>query len=66
MQGTALGLEVELPDDMAQPLEIAMVVKGLDREGKIAYWTVPTSNLQSVEIIGMMRWGESVALWAAD
>ena len=29
-----LGLPVDCPDDMTQPLEIAMVVKGLDDEGK--------------------------------
>ena len=56
--------EIEVPDDLGRPLEIAMVIKGLDTEGKVAYWTASTPNLMNVEIVGMMRWGESVALYA--
>jgi hypothetical protein len=59
---SALGLMIDCPDDMVQPLEIAMVVKGLDDQGKISYWTCSTPNLMSVEILGMMTWGADVAL----
>ncbi len=58
---TLLGLEVESETDLVQPLEIAAVIKGIDDDGKIAYWTVSTPDLLSVEIIGMMTWGADVA-----
>lgn len=60
----ALGLDIDLPEDLAQPLEIAMVLKGFDSDGHIAYWVTSTPGLTGVEIIGMMRWGEAVALTA--
>lgn len=61
-----LGVEVDIPDDVAQALEVAMVIKGLDDNGNVSYWTVSTPNLMNVEIIGMMRWGEAVALIGGD
>ena len=57
-----LGIDTELPKDLAQPLAFAMIVKGLDGDGKLSYWTVPSDGLTGVEIIGMMRWGEFVAM----
>jgi hypothetical protein len=61
---TLLGLPVEPEPDLAQPLEIAAVIKGFDAEGKVAYWTVSTPDLLNVEIIGMMTWGADVARYA--
>lgn len=63
-QQTVLGIPVELPEDLSQPTDFAMVIKGLDSDGKVSYWTVSSDSLMNVEIIGMMRWGESVALFA--
>lgn len=58
-----LGLEVDEPtDDLAQPLEVAAVVKGLDSAGHVAYWTVKTPDVQNIEVLGMMTWAADVAL----
>lgn len=64
----ALGLPVGRPepDDLAQPLEIALVVKGLDTSGKVSYYTLSTPSLMNVEIVGMLEWGKTVALYADD
>lgn len=61
-----LGIDTELPEDLTQPLAFAMVVKGLDSDGRVSYWTVPSDGLTGVEIIGMMRWGEAVAMNGDD
>jgi len=60
---TVLGMELEGPDgDLRQPLEAAVIIKGLDGDGEIAYWTVKTKGLTTVEVLGMCAWGASVAL----
>ena len=65
MSGTrtelALSLPVDVPADLARPLEVAMVIKGLDTEGEISYWCVSTGGLTGVEIGGMMLWGMDVS-----
>jgi len=66
MDWRLLGLEVEPDEDLAQPLEVAAVVKGLDSDGNVAYWTVKTPTILNVEVIGMMTWGADVALRADD
>ena len=43
---TVLGMELEDPDG----------------DGEIAYWTVKTRGLTTVEVLGMCAWGASVAL----
>ena len=63
MEWRMLGLEVEADEDLAQPLEVAAVVKGLDSEGNVGYWTISTPSLMNVEIIGMMHWGGATALF---
>lgn len=62
----ALGVAVEVPDDMVQAVEVAAVIKGLDTAGKLSYWTVSSPGLMTIEIMGMMEWGKNVALTAGD
>lgn len=63
MDWTALGMPLEdPPDDLAQPLETALVVKGLSNDGQIAYWIMGSGGLQAVEVLGMFTWGAHVAL----
>ena len=65
-RGEAIGLPVNVPADLKQPLELAMVVKGLDDEGKVAYWTIASDAVTSIEITGMMAWGAWTALVPHD
>jgi hypothetical protein len=66
MDWRMLGLEIEPDPDLVQPLEIAAVIKGLDSEGKVCYWTAKTRDVMNVEVLGMMTWGADVALRAGD
>ena len=60
---SVLGMPLDEPDDdLRQPLEAAVIIKGLDATGQIAYWTVKTKGITDVEVLGMCIWGASVAL----
>jgi hypothetical protein len=63
---SVLGMPLRPEGDVAQPLEAAVIIKGLDADGKIAYWTTCTEGLTSIEILGMCTWGAEVALRAGD
>jgi len=56
------GLPLDPPAGMTQPLEAAVVIKGFDEDGAIAYWTAKTPGLTTVEVLGMLTWGADVAL----
>jgi hypothetical protein len=40
-------------DDIAVPLAAVVVIKGLDADGDIAYWSCATENLKTTEALGM-------------
>ncbi len=61
---TALGLTLDTTNkdyDIVQPLEILIVVKGLDPRGKLCHWTIKTPDLSNVEAMGMAMWAYEVA-----
>lgn len=57
-----LGLDVAVPAEINQPLEVAMVIKGMDKDGRIGYWAAQTPTLGVLEHVGMMRWCEKELL----
>lgn len=59
MDRTVLGLELDTGEnfDCVQPLVALVVVKGLDSDGKIAYWACCTRDLMAVEAYGMAGYG---------
>jgi hypothetical protein len=61
----ALGLTLErTPDedyDLVQPLEVLVVVKGLDSEDHVRYWAIKTPGLMNVEARGMADFALEVA-----
>lgn len=64
MEHTALGLLLDTTDedyDIAQPLEVLVVVKGLDSHDKVCYWTLKSPDLSNVEAMGMSMFGYEVA-----
>lgn len=64
MDATVFGLKLDTSDDaydIAQPLEAVTVVKGLDSDGEIHYWTAKTSSLTTIEARGMLDWALEVA-----
>jgi hypothetical protein len=61
---TALGLPLDTTDeacDIAQPIVALVVVKGLDSDGRLVYWTLKTPDLSNVEAMGMAMWGYEVS-----
>ena len=61
---TALGMPLETSDeayDLIQPIEVLVVVKGLDSRGKMCHWVVKTPDLLNVEAMGMAMWAYEVA-----
>lgn len=63
---TALGLPLETTGneedyDVAQPLSVLVVVKGLDSGGKLVYWAIKTADLSNVEAQGMALFALDVA-----
>lgn len=58
---TVLGMAIDLADDLAQPLAAVVIVKGLDNDGNIAYWTSITEGLTGVEAWGMVMFAEQTA-----
>ena len=63
MDFTALGLPLETDEDfdLEQPLEALVVVKGLDKSGRVSHWAVRTPGLSNIEIMGMSIWALDVA-----
>jgi hypothetical protein len=61
----ALGLDLELTPgeeyDLVQPLEILLVVKGLDSEDNVRYWAVKTPGLTKIEARGYADYALEVA-----
>jgi hypothetical protein len=61
---TALGLQLDSSDDaydIAQPLEVLAVIKGLDSKGSVCHWVIKTPDLTNVEAMGMAMFGYEVA-----
>jgi hypothetical protein len=61
---TALGLPLDSRDeayDVVQPLEAVVIVKGLDSDDAVRYWTIKTPDLTNVEAMGMAMFGYEVA-----
>lgn len=65
---TALNMELEpyssTParyDDVSQPLEALVIVRGLDSDGKAATWLLRTHGLDPMTAIGMAHWARAVA-----
>ncbi len=60
----ALGLDLELTPgeeyDLVQPLEILLVVKGLDSEDSVRYWVIKTPGLTNIEARGYADWALEV------
>lgn len=53
MDMTCCGLPLPGETDMTQPLAAIVMVKGLDDEGKVAYWSSATEDLMLTEAQGM-------------
>ena len=51
---TVLGVQVDIPDDMAQPLGVVMVVKALDDTGEVVHYIAKSSDIHRVEAVGML------------
>lgn len=68
MINEALGLPVgsdEDTDSLRQPLSVALIAKGLDDSGEIAYWIMCSPGLTGVEALGMFTWAAGQALAGA-
>ncbi|MCW2904455.1 MAG: hypothetical protein JWO67_6720 [Streptosporangiaceae bacterium] len=56
---TVLGMKLDTEHaDLAQPLAALVVVKGLDAEGRVAYWAMATEDIQTVEALGMANYAK--------
>ena len=53
MDMTVCGLPLPGETDMTQPIAAVVMVKGLDEDGHVAYWTSATEDLMLTEAIGM-------------
>lgn len=55
-----LGMDLIPPedhdDDLEQPLEALVVVKGFDSAGNISYWFARTPGVNEMETTGMLHW----------
>jgi hypothetical protein len=63
MEYKCLGLELDHSGehfDIAHPLEVLVVVKGLDSRDGLAYWVLWTRQLSPVEAAGMARFAQQV------
>lgn len=47
--------DLEPPPDGWVALDVIAVVKGLDEEGRVIYWTATSDDLQQIEALGMLR-----------
>ena len=56
---TALGLPLMGSEDhdIIHPMEIILVVKGLDSEDNVRYWVIKTEDLMNIEARGMLDFG---------
>lgn len=50
---TVAGLPLEGENDIMQPLAAVVCIKGLDAEGKVAYWSRATDGVTTTEALGM-------------
>ena len=53
MDVTVAGLPLAGENDIMQPLAAVVCVKGLDADGKVAYWSRATEGLSTTEAQGM-------------
>lgn len=54
---TVLGLKLDAEDnDLSQPLEALVIVKGLDTDGELSHWIISTDGLNPIEGLGMARY----------
>jgi hypothetical protein len=53
MDITIAGMGLEGENDIMQPLAAVVCVKGLDENGKVAYWSRATDGVTTTEAIGM-------------
>lgn len=53
MDVTVAGLPLTGENDIMQPLAAVVCVKGLDAQGKVAYWSRATEGLSMTEAQGM-------------
>lgn len=52
-----LGMDLAVgANDLQQPLDAIVVVKGLDADDQIAWWIARTADLNDMEAEGMLRW----------
>lgn len=53
MDVTIAGMELSGENDIMQPLAAVVVIKGLDADGNVAYWSRATDGLSTTEALGM-------------
>ncbi|MBO0837077.1 MAG: hypothetical protein J2P28_16430, partial [Actinobacteria bacterium] len=53
-------------DDVIQPLDALVILKGLDSSGRVAYWITSTEGLSNMEVLGMTTWAAEVAIQDDD
>ncbi len=53
MEATVAGMELPGDNDIVQPLAAVVVIKGLDADNRIAYWSRATDDLSTTEALGM-------------
>jgi hypothetical protein len=55
---TCFGLELDYTaEELGTPLEIILIAKVMD-QGEFGYRLVTTSDLHTIEAMGMVRWGQ--------
>lgn len=58
-EATVLGMSLVNPPPSITPLSAVVILKALDEDGDLAYFTLATEGLLTVEAAGMMAYADS-------